>query len=359
MRILFVTSEAHPLIKTGGLADVSGSLPAALHHLGVDIRILMPGYQSVLDKLKNAHPLTTINGLPMIGSVELIQGEMPETGVPVIAINSPGLFLRAGGPYLDSSNREWEDNPLRFGTLSRIAAILSCSNQSPLTDWIPDIVHCNDWQSGLTPALINFIGDHCAKSVISIHNLLFLGCYSAEWVERLGLPKESYHINGLEYYGQMSFLKAGIYYADSITTVSPTYALEIQTPQFGFGMQGLLASRSHEIHGILNGIEMNEWNPATDPHLATTYDADNLAGKKLVKQDLQTRLGLSVSEAPLLGVVSRLTQQGIGHVSADCRTFVATRLPDRLAGWRGSRTGKRFQATGKPVSATGQRDHWL
>ncbi|MEQ1600489.1 MAG: glycogen synthase GlgA [Methylophilaceae bacterium] len=310
MRILFVTSEAYPLIKTGGLADVSGSLPAALQHLGADVRILIPGYQSVLDKLKNSHLLTTIHGLPMVGSVELILGEMPDTGVPVMAISCPSLYQRAGSPYLDTSGREWEDNPLRFGTLSQVAAWLSLHEDNPLGSWIPDIVHCNDWQSGLTPVHLYYSNKKCAKSVLSIHNLLFLGCYSADWVKRLGLPTESYHMNGLEYYGQMSFLKAGIYYADSITTVSPTYAHEIQTAEYGFGMQGLLAARGHEIHGILNGIEMNEWNPATDPHLANAYDVTNLEGKKQVKHALQTQLGLAPnSDSPLLGVVSRLTHQ--------------------------------------------------
>jgi starch synthase len=324
LRILFVTSEAYPLIKTGGLADVSSSLPAALQHLGADIRILIPGYQPVLDKLKNSQSLATINGLPMVGSVELILGEMPDTGVPVIAISCPGLYQRVGGPYLDACGREWEDNPLRFGTLSRVAASLSCYENNPIGDWAPDIVHCNDWQSGLTPAFLHYNKTKCAKTILSIHNLLFLGCYSAKWVERLGLPAESYQMNGLEFYDQMSFLKAGVYYADSITTVSPSYAQEIQTAEFGFGMQGLLATRGHEIHGILNGIETREWNPATDPHLTNTYDIDHLASKKLVKQALQTQLGLTVTaDAPLLGVVSRLTQQkGLDMFLAVAETLI-------------------------------------
>ena len=314
MRILFVSSEAYPLIKTGGLADVSGSLPAALCALGADVRILIPGYPAVLEKLQHCQPVTTIGELPFVGSVTLIMGQMPDTGVPVLAISCPSLYQRAGGPYIDTSGRDWEDNPLRFGILSRVAALLSCTG-SPLPDWIPDIVHCNDWQSGLTPAFMHYMGAgrtemHRAKSVQSIHNLVFQGCFPAEWVERLGLPAESYQMNGVEYYDQLSFLKAGIYFADSITTVSPTYAREIQTAEYGFGMQGLLAHRKHEIHGILNGIETQEWDPATDSHLAKTYDIDHLAGKKSVKKALQTTLGLKVDAAvPLLGVVSRLTHQ--------------------------------------------------
>jgi len=314
LRILFVSSEAYPLIKTGGLADVSGSLPAALRDLGADVRILIPGYPAVLDKLKNSQPVANIEQLPFIGSVSLIMGEMPDTGVPVLAISCPSLYQRPGGPYIDTGGRDWEDNPLRFGILSRVAALLGTSD-SPLADWIPDIVHCNDWQSGLAPAFMHFMGASRtemkrAKSVLGIHNLVFQGCYPAEWTTRLGLPPESFQMHGVEYYGQLSFLKAGIYYSDSITTVSPTYAREIQTPEYGFGMQGLLASRSHEIHGILNGIETKEWDPARDPHLAKNYDATRLSGKKAVKKALQIQLGLEPNaEAPLLGVVSRLTHQ--------------------------------------------------
>ncbi|MEY3747477.1 MAG: hypothetical protein RL194_936 [Pseudomonadota bacterium] len=309
MRTLFVTSEAYPLIKTGGLADVSGSLPAALRALGADIRILIPGYAAVLEKLKNIEHLAHIQHLPLIGSVNLLMGTMPDTHVPVMVIDCPSLYQRAGGPYADASGREWEDNALRFGILSRVAALLSC-NDSPVADWRPDIVHCNDWQSGLAPAYMHYMPESHARSVISLHNLAFQGCFPASWVERLWLPAESYQMHGVEYHHQLSFLKAGIYYADAITTVSPTYAREIQTSEFGFGMEGLLASRGHEIQGILNGIETNEWNPATDPCLAANYDINDLSGKQRVKAALQLQLGLAVdAQAPLLGVVSRLTHQ--------------------------------------------------
>lgn len=310
MRILFVTSEAFPLIKTGGLADVSGSLPAALQTLGADIRILLPGYSQVIDKIQNPRHLAHISPLPLIGSANLIIGNMPDTQVPVMVIDCPSLYQRSGGPYADASGREWEDNALRFGILSRIGALLS-STESPLADWSPDIVHCNDWQSGLTPAYMHFMPKKAhVKSIISLHNLAFQGCFPAEWVERLWLPAESYQIDGLEYHHQLSFLKAGIFYADEITTVSPTYAEEIQTAEFGFGMEGLLSIREHQLHGILNGIETQEWNPASDPYLVTKYDANKLAGKKAVKKALQSQLGLKVdADIPLLGIVSRLTHQ--------------------------------------------------
>lgn len=310
MRILFVTSEAYPLIKTGGLADVSGSLPAALQDIGVDIRILIPGYPQVLEKIQNTRHWGRVDNLPLIGSANLLIGSMPETLVPVIAIDCPSLYQRSGSPYADASGREWEDNALRFGILSRVAAVLS-SSDSPVAEWSPDIVHCNDWQSGLAPAFIHYMPSASrAKSVISLHNLAFQGCFPAEWVERLGLPPQSYQMHGVEYHNQLSFLKAGIYYADTITTVSPTYAQEIQTIEFGFGLEGLLASRQHEMQGILNGIETQEWNPATDPYLVKNYDASHLSGKKSVKKALQTQLGLTIDAAtPLLGVVSRLTHQ--------------------------------------------------
>lgn len=309
MRILYVTSEAYPLVKTGGLADVSGSLPAALRHIGEDVRILIPGYPQVLAKLRNTRPLIELKWLPMVGNVQLMIGEMPDTGVPVIVIDHQALYGRDGGPYQDSSGHEWIDNPVRFGTLSRIAAILSLK-ASPLTDWIPDIVHFNDWQGGLTAAYMRYSGMPHAKSVLGVHNLAFQGNFPAEWVEKLGLPKEGFTPEGFEYYDQLSFLKAGIYYADKIATVSPTYAQEIQTSEYGFGLQGLLARRSHDIVGILNGIDLQEWDPAADPHLPQNYDRSSLDKKSGVKLELQARLGLNQnSEAPLLGVVSRLTHQ--------------------------------------------------
>ena len=328
MRILFVTSEAFPLIKTGGLADVSGALPAAFQKINADVRILIPGYPAVLNSLVNPTFLATIPNIPSIGAINLILGEMPASKVPVMAIESVGLYQRDGGPYVDATGKDWEDNPTRFGVLSMVAAILS-GDQSPLKDWAPDITQCNDWQSGLTPAFMHFMRAERtqmkqSKSILSIHNLAFQGCYGADWVTRLGLPAESYQINGVEYYGQFSFLKAGIFYADGLSTVSPSYAKEIQTEAYGFGMQGLLTARGAEIQGILNGLDTHEWNPANDPHLSEHYDANNLAGKQVVKAALQAKLGLKVkAKIPLLGVVSRLThQKGLDMLLASAVTLI-------------------------------------
>ncbi|MGB2831668.1 MAG: glycogen synthase GlgA [Methylotenera sp.] len=309
MRVLFATSEVFPLIKTGGLADVSGSLPSALQHLGVDIRILVPGYPAVLNQLDDLQHIADIHHLPVIEQAELLIGSIKETHVKVMVIKSVSLYERAGGPYADANGLEWLDNPVRFGILSRVAAMLSGA-QSPIADWRPDIVHCNDWQTGLAPAYMKLVENTQAKSIISLHNMAFQGCYAPSWLPTLALPSTHFTLEGFEYHGQLSFLKAGIFYADTITTVSPSYAKEIQTPAFGFGLEGLLSKRGDEIKGILNGIETKEWDPKTDPHLIKHYSATQLAGKKQVKAALQEKLGLHIdANAPLLGVVSRLTHQ--------------------------------------------------
>jgi starch synthase len=323
MKVLFVSSEVFPLIKTGGLADVSGSLPNALQGLGVDIRILMPGYPAVLNQLIDLKPIGALHHLPHIDHAELLLGTIKETNVKVIVIKSSALYERNGGPYADVNGLEWQDNPVRFGVLSKVASILA-SEHSPITDWHPDIVHCNDWQTGLAPAYMKLAEHSRAKSIISLHNMAFQGCYAPNWVVSLGLPSSGFSIEGFEYHGQLSFLKAGIFYADAITTVSPRYAKEIQTAAFGFGLEGMLSQRGDEIKGILNGIEIDEWNPATDKYLGKNYSSQNLSGKQEVKAALQQSLGLNVdAHAPLLGVVSRLThQKGLDMLVPHLQTLI-------------------------------------
>lgn len=322
MRILIATSEAYPLIKTGGLADVSGALPAALQRQKTDARLLIPGYPQVLAKVKNLTMAARLDFVPVVGSVNLLEGEMPDSGVPVYVLDHAALYQRDGGPYQDALGRDWIDNPVRFGVLSHVAAVLS-SGFTPL-QWKPDVLHCNDWQTGLAPAILHFFSTSRAKTVLGIHNLAYQGNFGPEWVARLGLPPQSYQIEGLEYYGQMSFLKAGVYYSDSIITVSPTYAQEIQTDEYGCGMQGLLRTRANNLHGILNGIDTEEWNPAIDPHLICNYDAVRLAEKNANKEALQTRLGLDIdAQAPLLAVVSRLAyQKGLDLLRACAPTLI-------------------------------------
>ena len=312
MRVLFVTSEITPLVKTGGLADVSGALPAALRALGVDVRVLLPGYANVLQALPSLHALPhklTLAGFP---DVRLLLGALPD-GVPLIVIDCPALYARGGGPYQDESGADWVDNAQRFGLLSWVAALLSSSDLT--LGWKPDLVHCNDWQSGLAPAHLHFSMQH-APSVMTVHNLAFQGAFPAYMSTQLGLPEQSYQPEGVEFYGNLSFLKAGLYFADHITTVSPTYAREIQGEELGFGMQGLLTRRNNVLTGILNGIDTAAWDPATDLHLARTYDAADLSGKAANKRALQERMGLRTdTDIPLFGLVSRFTyQKGVDTV---------------------------------------------
>ncbi len=310
MRVLFATSEAYPLIKTGGLADVSGALPKAISQLkqfSGDIKILIPGYSAVLSKLKSPQ---TVAHITVLGQAcTLLSGTMPDSGLAVIAIQNAELYERVGGPYSDENGIDWADNALRFGVLSRVASLL-CSAKSPLPTWIPDLIQCNDWQTGLAPAYMKLIDKSTTKSIFSIHNLAFQGCFSASWHEQLELPLAHFQINGFEYFEQVSFLKAGLFYADKLSTVSPTYAQEIQTKKFGFGLEGLLKTRSNDLTGIVNGIDTQEWNPASDVHLPKNYSNSRITGKKAVKHTLQQQLGLQIdADAPLLGVVSRLTHQ--------------------------------------------------
>jgi len=307
INVLFVTSEIAPLIKTGGLADVSGALPAALRELAVDVRVLVPGYSQVIQQMGPSEVVATFDDLPGFPASRLIFSIM-KSGVPLLVLDCPALFRRDGGPYMDPvTGHDWIDNPIRFGLLSKIAAILG-SEESPLS-WHPDLVHGNDWQTGLTGVYLS-VAKGAVPNIITIHNLAFQGNFRPRKVELLGLPPESFNVNGIELYGNMSFLKAGLYYAYHITTVSPNYAREIQTEELGFGLQGLLRTRSNDVTGILNGIDTDEWNPETDKHLPAHFSAVRMTGKAQNKQALQARMGLEVNaDIPLLAVVSRLTHQ--------------------------------------------------
>lgn len=308
LKLLFVTPEITPLLKTGGLADVSAALPAALREHGVDARVLLPGYPRVMDCLKDKRVIATLLHTGVHGEVQLLEAKLPDSGVPLLVIDYPQYYERDGGPYIDHNGHDWVDNAQRFALLSKVGAILG-NSASPL-GWHPDIVQCNDWQSGLTPAYLHFSPGRNAATIMTIHNMAFQGCFPAPLTAALGLPPESYAMNGVEYYGQLSFLKAGLFYANHITTVSPTYAEEIQQEPLGFGMQGLLAQRYLDLTGIVNGIDGHEWNPATDKLLPHRYSADDLAGKAANKRALQHRLGLDENpDIPLLGVISRLTYQ--------------------------------------------------
>lgn len=311
LRILFVTPEVFPLCKTGGLGDVSAALPAALRVLKADIRLLLPGYPIVLAGLKSKRRVAKFDLQPYFPPATLLSSRLQineSVSVPLYVIHCPELYRREGGIYLDNNGYDWQDNAQRFGLLSKIGALLA-SDASPLA-WLPDVVHCNDWQSGLTPAYLHFHPGKKAASLMTLHNLAFQGNFAPDTVTKLDLPVESFNMYGVEYYGNLSFLKAGIYYADHISTVSPNYAQEIQHGPLGFGLQGLLAERGNDISGIVNGIDTALWNPATDPHLVKKYTSRNLSAKAANKLALQQTMGLECNPAiPLFGVVSRLTHQ--------------------------------------------------
>jgi starch synthase len=306
MRVLFVTSEVAPLIKTGGLADVSAALPAALRRLGDDVRVLLPGYTQVLKALNSFKVEAFIADIEGFPDFRLFSSELPD-GVPLWVIDCPELFQREGGIYQNKQGLDWEDNALRFALLSKVAAILA-GVESPLT-WRPEVVHCNDWQTGLTPAYLHFASSR-VPTVMTVHNLAFQGVFPPENVEELGLPEQSFNPYGLEYYGYMSFLKAGLYYANHLTTVSPSYATEIQTEALGFGMQGLLKNRRQDLTGILNGIDEKEWNPEADTALVQGYSVAQMSGKAANKLELQKLMGLNQdADRPLFGLVGRFTHQ--------------------------------------------------
>jgi starch synthase len=307
LRILYATPECAPLVKTGGLGDVASALPAALRSLGLDVRLLLPGYPPVLTALAGAPIAARIDASARLPAVRLLYSELPG-GVPTWIVDCPDLYDRDGGPYQDASGADWEDNPLRFGQLSRVAALLAAA-QSPV-GWRAQLVHANDWQTGLAPAYAALAGEAATPSLITIHNLSFQGIFAPHWVADVGLPAESFTVDGVEYHGRFSFLKAGLRYANAITTVSPTYAAEIQHEAMGMGLHGLLAARRDVLYGILNGIDVTLWNPATDASIAERYNAMTLTRKTRNKRALQTRFGLDpLPDVPLLGAIGRLTEQ--------------------------------------------------
>ena len=306
-KILFATSEVYPLIKTGGLADVAASLPRALLKLGQDVKILLPAYASVLEKAKNIG-IKEVAQLDIEGySISLKQTRLPGTKVIVWLVDVPEFFEREGNPYCGPDGNDWFDNHKRFYIFARVAELIALDQVE--LNWQPTIVHCNDWQTGLIPALLSLHPNHPA-TVFTIHNLAYRGLFSYQAFAELNLPAVFWHHERLEFYGQMSFIKGGLAFADFITTVSPSYANEIQSPEFGNGLDGLIRYRSDAIAGILNGIDTDEWNPGTDPHLTCNYNRRTLGNKTKNKLALQEELGLTVSsEIPLLGFVGRLVDQ--------------------------------------------------
>lgn len=314
MHVLFVTSEAYPLAKSGGLADVSSALPEALRRQGIDVRLLLPGYPSALAMLKNPRVEGQLEPLLGICDAALISGYLPNMQAPVWLVHAPSLYSRNGGLYQDEGGQDWTDNALRFAFLAHVAVRVARG----LVGWIPDIVHANDWHAGLLPLLLSREPRAKPATVFTIHNLAYQGNFPKEMLFTLGIPESSFNPDGLEFYGQISFLKAAIRYADRLTTVSPTYAKEVLTPEFGCGLDGVLRGRANDFSGILNGIDHEIWNPATDAYLPRPYSARDIAGKRLCKADLQRACGLEENaNIPVIGFVSRLVHQKMADVLAE------------------------------------------
>ena len=305
-RILFCTSEAYPLVKTGGLADVAGSLPHALTKSGNDVRIVLPAYQSVLKTLKRPPKVLVETSIYDYG-VRISQTTLPGTRVQAWLIECPDLYDRPGNPYLDESGEPWPDNAIRFGVFNRIIVAIAM-NRCGL-QWQPQLVHCNDWQTGLVPALLASETKR-PSTVFTIHNLAYQGVFDRATFEMLQLSDYLWHYERLEYHGQFSFIKGGLALADRVNTVSPHYASEIQTAEYGYGMEGLLQHRSDRLSGIINGIDTQTWNPGTDVMLAHKYNKQHLDDKLLNKQALQQYFDLpQKNDVMLLAVISRLVEQ--------------------------------------------------
>jgi starch synthase len=302
MKILQVATECFPYVKVGGLGDVMGALPAAQRDLGEDVRVMLPGFRPLLEAIRDLEPAGGFPDLLGQGPARLLRGRTPDA-VPVYLLDHPGLYDRPGGPYSENG-----DSHVRFAALAWAAS--QVGRNGDWSGWRPDLVHAHDWQAALVPAYYAQDPAGAPATVVSIHNLAYQGIFPPEFVPGLWLGPEVFHPEGAEFYGNVNFLKAGLAFADRITTVSPTYAREIQRPETGFGLEGVLARRSRDLSGILNGVDYRVWDPARSPHLGQHFDARHLSGRKVAKNLLQREAGLlEAPEVPLFGVVSRLVDQ--------------------------------------------------
>ncbi len=317
MRVLAVASEFYPIIKTGGLADVTGVLPQALLAEGIEVRTLLPGYPAVIGALQKA--VCVLEEIVMGGPAKLLLGRAgPNT---LFVLDAPHLYERMGTPYADRDGADWPDNAQRFAALAQMGARIG---QGAVPGWVPAVVHSHDWQTGLLPAY--FTDAPRPGTVFTIHNLAFQGRFPAELLGALGLPPALFTVDGIEYFGGIGMLKAGLRLSDRITTVSPTYMAEIQTPEHGAGLDGLLRDRAGVLSGILNGIDRVQWDPARDKAVASPFGPNTLRRRGRNKAALQAKMGLQPdAAAPLFGVVSRLTEQKGMDVLVDA-------LPALLAG---------------------------
>ncbi len=304
IEVLSVASEAFPLIKTGGLADVVGALPAALAPHGVSMRTLIPGYPKVMDALGESGREIWYHGDFFGGEARLVAGRA--AGLDIIAIEAHHLYTRPGNPYLGPTGQDFPDNWRRYAALSYAAYELSTGL---VEGYRPDILHCHDWQAGLVPAYVRYNAGSTAKTILTVHNIAFQGIYGWDIFNALRLDYDAASEGAIEYFGNISYLKAGLHCADLITTVSPTYAYEIRTPEYGMALDGLLRDRANDVHGILNGIDAEAWDPGRDPSIAQTYTASTIVNRAANKIELEARFGLAHGPGPIFTVVSRLTRQ--------------------------------------------------
>jgi starch synthase len=314
-----VASECYPLVKTGGLADVVGALPLSLSAAGCRVRVMLPLYPAVAQTLSDAQVVAVHDDL--FGGPARVLAAVTQDGLDVLTLDAPHLYDRPGNPYLGPDGRDWSDNHLRFAALSMAAARFV--KEAP-DGWNADIVHCHDWQAGLTPVYLRSVTQSPLPVVFTIHNIAFPGLFPATALNALELPPDLFTPAGFEYFGQISFLKAALVFADRLTTVSPTYALELQTPLFGMGFDGVLRARQADLVGILNGIDDAVWNPETDPLIASRYFKRTIENKAGNRVSIQTTMGLDRDPAALLAcVVSRLTgQKGLDLLAETLPLFV-------------------------------------
>lgn len=311
VKVLAVASEAYPLVKTGGLADVVGALPSALAVHGVETTTLLPGFPAVLEAA-SGRAIHSWRDLLGGGVARLLRGEI--AGHPLMVLDAPAFFAREGGLYGDQTGADWPDNWRRFAALARAAAEIARGGVKALRF---DLLHAHDWQAALAPAYLRYAGSP-VKTVMTIHNIAFQGRFGAEIFADLGLPEDAWSIDGVEYYGGVGYLKAGLLAADAVTTVSPTYAREILRPEFGMGLEGLIAGRAASVMGIVNGIDPAVWSPASDPALPARYSAKTLPKRAANKRAVERMFALEPGDGPIFTVVSRLTWQKGMDVLAEC-----------------------------------------
>ena len=315
--VLSVASEAYPLVKTGGLADVVGALPSVLADHDVHMTTLLPAYPAVKARIGRTRKLHVYDDLLGV-QARLLSAKIE--GQSMLLLDAPHLFEREGGPYTDAAGRDWDDNWHRFAALARAAADLA----SGMVGQGFDVLHAHDWQAALAPAYLRFASARPVPSLMTIHNMAFQGQFAANIFPHLGLPASAWSVAGVEYYGDVGFLKGGMEAASLITTVSPTYAREIRLPDFGMGLDGLVRARNSAVHGILNGIDPTVWNPSTDPLIPTRYAARSLPRRKQNRIALESAFGLDHDHHPLFIVISRLTwQKGMDVLARTLDALVA------------------------------------